>query len=73
MSINTTSRTERKDMDKPERTTDKSAWAIGGMTLTGLGVGFVFLHLSVFFFIASIIVGIGLGILIAAIISTYKG
>ena len=51
---------------------DKSSWAIGGCTLIGIGVGFVFLKVNVFYFIASILVGIGLGLLIAAIISKKK-
>lgn len=48
---------------------EKSAWAIGGGVLIGLGVGFFVLHLSALFFVGSIIGGIGLGLLAGAIIS----
>jgi multisubunit Na+/H+ antiporter MnhG subunit len=51
---------------------DKSSWAIGGTTLIGIGVGFIFLQTSVFWFIASILIGIGLGLVIAPIISSKK-
>ena len=51
---------------------DRSSWAIGGTTLIGIGVGFIFLQTSVLFFVASILVGIGLGLVIAAIISKNK-
>ena len=48
------------------------AWIIGGTTLIGIGVGFIFLQTSVFFFIASIMIGIGAGLVIAPIISSEK-
>jgi len=51
---------------------DKSSWAIGGTTLIGLGVGFIFLKTSVLFFAASILIGIGAGLVITSIISSVK-
>jgi hypothetical protein len=51
---------------------DKSAWAIGGTTLIGIGVGFIFLQKSALLFVASILIGIGLGLVIAPIISRRK-
>lgn len=48
---------------------DKSTWAIGGATLIGVGVGFIFFQKSIFLFVASILIGIGVGIVITAIIS----
>ena len=48
---------------------DRGAWAIGGTTLMGLGVGFVFLRTDVLAFVASLLVGIGAGLVIAAILS----
>ena len=51
---------------------DKGSMALGGMTLIGIGVGFIFLQTSVFWFIASILIGIGLGLVIAPIISSKK-
>jgi len=47
---------------------DKSSLAIGGCLMIGIGVGFVFLTTNVFYFIASIMVGLGLGLLIASLI-----
>ena len=52
---------------------DKSTWAIGGTTLIGLGVGFIFLQTSALLFVASILIGVGLGLVISPIISGKKG
>jgi hypothetical protein len=49
---------------------DKSTWAIGGGLLLGLGVGFFFLQESVLAFVGSMIGGLGLGLLITAILSS---
>ena len=59
-------------MDKTKKREDKSTWAIGGTTLIGIGVGFIFLQKSVLLFVASILIGIGLGLVIAPIISCKK-
>ena len=56
-------------MSSPYTMDRRGSWAVGGMTLVGVGVGFIFLRTSVFFFVASILVGIGLGLVIAAVIS----
>ena len=55
-----------------ENKSDKSSWAIGGTTLIGVGVGLIFLKTSVLFFVASILIGIGSGLVIASIISRKK-
>ena len=55
-----------------EKKSDKSSWAIGGTTLIGVGVGLIFLKTSVIFFVASILIGIGLGLVIASFISRDK-
>lgn len=49
---------------------DKSTWAIGGGVLMGVGVGFFFLQASALAFVGSILVGLGLGLLVTAIISS---
>ena len=49
---------------------DKSTWVIGGTTLIGLGVGFIFLKTSALMFVASILIGTGVGLVIASLIST---
>lgn len=51
---------------------DKSSWAIGGTTLIGIGVGFIFIQTSPMLFVASILIGIGTGLVIAPIISRSK-
>jgi len=51
---------------------DKSTWTIGGTTLMGIGVGFIFLKESVLLFIASILIGIGLGLVITSLFSKNK-
>jgi len=45
---------------------DRGAWAIGGTTMIGLGVGFIFIQTDIFIFLASLLSGIGLGLVIAA-------
>ena len=49
---------------------DKSNWAIGGGLLTGLGAGLCFLEMSALVFVGSIIAGLGVGLVIAAVISS---
>ena len=51
---------------------DKSTWAIGGGLLLGVGVGFFFLEESPLAFVGSIVGGLGLGLLVTAVISTLK-
>ena len=48
---------------------DKSNWVIGGTTLIGVGVGFIFLKTSGLLFVASILIGIGAGLVIAPLIT----
>ena len=52
------------------RKDDMSKWVIGGTTLIGLGVGFIFLKTSGLIFVASILIGIGAGLVLASLIST---
>ena len=59
-------------MNKINKKNDKSTWVIGGTTLIGIGVGFIFLRTSALLFVASILIGIGLGLVIASIISSKK-
>lgn len=59
-------------MDKTNNREDKSTWAIGGGFLMGMGVGFFFLKQSVLAFVGSIFIGLGLGLVITAIISCGK-
>jgi len=57
-------------MNKTNKKDDKSAWVIGGTTLIGIGVGFIFLKTSALLFIASILIGIGFGLVITSLISS---
>ncbi len=52
---------------------DKSTWAIGGGVLMGIGVGFFFIQQSPLAFVGSIQVGLGIGLVITALISSKKG
>ena len=51
---------------------DKSGLAIGGMTMVGVGVGLIFVKTNAILMAASIVIGIGLGLVIASIISAKK-
>jgi len=48
---------------------NKSSWIIGGTALIGVGVGFLFLKTSALYFLSSIFIGIGAGILLSKIIT----
>ncbi|MGI9547350.1 MAG: hypothetical protein ACR2MM_08945 [Flavobacteriaceae bacterium] len=48
---------------------DRSTWAIGGTTIIGLGVGLIFIQSSPLFFVASLLIGIGLGLVITPMLS----
>jgi Na+/melibiose symporter-like transporter len=52
---------------------DKSTWAIGGGLLIGIGVGFFFLRESPLAFVGSMLAGLGIGLVITALISTKQG
>lgn len=46
---------------------DKSSLAIGGCTLIGVGVGLALLQTNVLWMVASILIGIGVGLLISSL------
>lgn len=48
---------------------ERSAWAVGGGTMLGVGVGFFVFEISVFYFVGSIIGGLGVGLIAAALIA----
>ncbi len=50
-------------------TKDKSSWAVGGGTILGLGVGFFFLRTDALWFVGCLMIGLGLGLVVAALIS----
>ncbi len=60
-------------MTESERTSDKSAWAIGGGVVAGLGVGLFLLKTSALFFVGSILAGLGIGMIATAVLSTRSG
>ena len=51
---------------------DRSTWVIGGTTIIGIGVGFIFLQSSPLLFVASIMIGLGLGLVIVPLIPRKK-
>jgi hypothetical protein len=50
---------------------DRSPWATGGGLMIGLGVGFFFLQTSALAFVGSILAGLGLGLILTAVISAF--
>lgn len=56
--------------DKPKKV---STWAVGGGLLVGLGVGFFFLKTSPLVFVGCICIGLGFGLLAAAVLSRTGG
>ena len=50
-----------------------SSWIVGGGLLAGLGVGFFFLEKSTLVFLGCMFVGLGAGLLAAAVLSRTKG
>ena len=56
-------------MDKAKNE-DKSTWVIGGTTLIGIGIGFIFIKTSALLFVASVLIGIGMGLVITSLISS---
>ncbi|QGY43995.1 hypothetical protein GM418_10100 [Maribellus comscasis] len=60
---------ENSNKNKKE---EKSNWAIGGTTMIGIGVGLIYLQTSVLIFVASIIIGVGAGLIIAPVISLFE-
>ena len=56
-----------------EKKNDKSTWAIGGGILIGIGVGFFFLRESPLAFVGSMLAGLGIGLVITALISSKQG
>ena len=51
---------------------DKTSWAMGGGVLIGLGVGLFFLHQSALYFVGSLLAGLGVGLLVTAILSKIR-
>lgn len=46
-----------------------AAWAVGGCTLIGLGAGLTLLHYSALAFVGTLLACIGLGLVIAALLT----
>lgn len=59
-------------MEKIDKGNDKSTWAIGGGVLIGIGGGFFFLQESPLAFVGCILLGLGLGLVVTAILSVAK-
>ena len=51
---------------------DRGSWIIGGTTLVGIGVGFVFLPSSPMLFVACTLIGVGAGLVIAPLVGQGK-
>jgi len=51
---------------------DRSSWAVGGGVLLGVGAGFFLLEWSPMAFVGSIVGGLGLGLMVTAILSSIR-
>ena len=67
------SQNKEKEMGETKSWDDNSSYAVGGGVIMGTGAGFFFLQASVFAFVGCILLGLGLGLLVASIISKGKG
>jgi hypothetical protein len=56
-------------MDEKQILEDKSTWATGGGLMMGLGVGFFFLKANPLAFVGCILAGLGLGLVLTALVS----
>ena len=56
-------------MDKSNKKEDKSTWAIGGGVLIGVGAGIFYIKTFPLGIVAFTLIGIGLGLIVASIIS----
>jgi hypothetical protein len=43
---------------------DRSLWVMGGTTMVGLGVGLIVLKMSALWFVGSLVIGIGAGLVL---------
>ena len=59
-------------MNETNKKDDKSGWIIGGTTLIGIGVGFIFLKTSAILLVACVLIGIGAGLVLAPLIAGKK-
>ncbi|WP_124033000.1 hypothetical protein [Olavius algarvensis spirochete endosymbiont] len=55
-----------------DKNEDRSTWASGGGLMIGIGVGFFFISTSIFFFIGSILAGLGVGLILTSFLSNSR-
>lgn len=55
-------------MATEDKKKSKSGWATGGGAMIGIGVGFFLLPINSLYFVGAVMLGIGLGLIIDAII-----
>ncbi len=60
------------DLERQEKPLGKDSWAIGGGTVLGLGIGFFFLQQSALYFVGCLLAGVGVGLLVTAILASKK-
>ena len=51
---------------------NKDSWAIGGGILAGVGYGFFYIQTAPLVFVGSIIIGLGIGLIITAILAAWR-
>ena len=57
--------------DRKSHSHDMVTWAIGGGVILGLGVGLFFLQQSALAFVGSLLGGLGIGLIISAVLSVF--
>ena len=62
-----------ESLPESSKRADINSWPIGGGVMMGLGVGFFFLAVSPLVFVACLLIGLGLGLVITSILSRIKG
>ncbi len=58
-------KTSKKTKNRKET---RKSWIVGGTTLIGLAVGFILLKYSAMYFLASLLIGIAVGLVVASFI-----
>ena len=59
-------------MEKQNNSSDKSTWAVGGGVLLGVGIGLIYLQQSALAFVGCTIAGLGVGLVITALLSKVR-
>ncbi|WP_297093755.1 hypothetical protein [uncultured Draconibacterium sp.] len=59
-------------MKTKKKNENKASWFTGGTTMIGLGVGFILLKYSVMYFLAALLIGIAVGLVVTPFLPVNK-